>query len=186
MSEWKTFDELWEGYKPMLGQNCDTAFKVPNNTPEDTENIRKALLSQSKVGGVPSTFALALMMQESLGCVHVPTTANAVQNPGLFQAHDGNGTCYQKATCSADEITQMAHDGICGTVSGPGLEQLGKMAGSSGAETWYRAARLYNSGVNVPLENLNDGGTATNCYCMDIANRVVGNFFTGNTGCNTT
>lgn len=121
-------------------------------------------------------------MQESLGCAHVPTTNGGVVNPGLFQDHDGKGTCANTPTCPSSEIEQMCKDGITGTTAGPGLQQLIKQAGSSGAETYYRAARLYNSGSIAPDGNLGEG-VATHCYCSDIANRITGQWFTGDSTC---
>ena len=42
---------------------------------------------------VDHRFILAVMMQESGGCVRAPTTNYGVRNPGLMQDHNGSGTC---------------------------------------------------------------------------------------------
>lgn len=180
-SDWLSFDALWQGYSKEIGANCMTAFQVPNNTPEETANIKKALMSNSQQANIPPEFALAIMMQESLGCAHVQTTNFGVSNPGLFQSHDGKGTCFNTPTCSDSEINQMCQDGIQGTSAGPGLEQLVKQAGSSGAETFYRAARMYNSG-SIPTDGDLGAPGAMRCYCSDIANRLTG-WFSGPSTC---
>ena len=186
-SQWLPFDELWKGYLPMIGKNCENLYTpVRDNTDEETANLQKALLSESSKGGVPSNFALALVMQESLGCVAVATTDNGVTNPGLYQCHDGQASCFNKSDCSASEIEDMVHEGIFGTVSGDGFQQLAAQqvkAGYSGAQEWYRVARAYNSGSIAASNDLNDGVGSTNCYVMDVANRVTGQWFTGNDMC---
>jgi hypothetical protein len=90
------------------------------------------------------------LMQESEGCVRVPTTNNGVVNPGLMQSHDGSGTCSGVHPCPQSEITQMITNGTAGTSSGDGLQQLISQAESylsvTTAQAFYAAAHLYNSG----------------------------------------
>ena len=46
--------------------------------------------------------------------------------------------------------------------------------GVSGAQAFYYAARIYNSG-SIPNKNdLGNAGGATNCYVSDVANRLTG------------
>jgi len=181
-SQWLSFDDLWAGYLPNIGTNCASAFGDANNTPQETAELKTALLQQSKLAGVPAAFALALAMQESIGCVHVHTTDNGVSNPGLFQSHNGSGTCADVTPCPDSEIVQMVQDGISGTADGPGFKQLATQVGTTGAQQWYDVARWYNSGSNAPLSNLNDGDGSTSCYVMDVANRLTG-WVSGNSGC---
>ena len=131
-------------------------------------------------------FSLAIALQESNGCLAINPTNNGVVNNGIFQSHDGSGTCYNKSVCPNSELVQMCKDGIEGTGSsasaGPGLKQLIQKAGSSGAEALYRAARMYNSGSIAADGNLSDANGATACYVSDVANRLLG-WSTGTTGC---
>ena len=119
------------------------------------------------------------MMQESGGCSRVITTNYGVSNPGLFQSHDGKGSCNKdgqvQTPCPPSEIAQMVQDGIEGTSAGPGLQQLlGKTAASShDVSRYYKAARMYNSGSIAASGNLEDG-IATHCYSSDVANRLLG------------
>lgn len=67
----------------------------------------------------------------------------------------------------------MAEDGVAGTAAGDGLKQLLAKATGQGAQKYYQAARMYNSGSLDPSGNLGLG-VATHCYCSDIANRLTG------------
>ena len=60
-----------------------------------------------------------------------------------------------------------------GTSSGDGLANCLNQAGTSDAQAFYRAARIYNSGSIDPSGNLG-AGIATHCYSSDIANRLTG------------
>lgn len=62
-SDWLSFEKLWNGYESLIGQNCmSLPTHVPNNSPEETANLRQAIWTESKRCGVPSAFALAIMM----------------------------------------------------------------------------------------------------------------------------
>ena len=79
---------------------------------------------------------------------------------------------------STDTITQMIREGAVGTDSGDGLATLindAQSQGASGAQTFYYAARWYNSGEDTPPigGDLSNGGS-TNTYASDIANRLTG------------
>ena len=130
---------------------------------------------------VDNRFILAVILQESGGCVRVPTTYGSVPNPGLMQDHDGSATCWSNGAsgvvvqnpCPASTITQMIQEGTSGTASGDGLSQCLSEAGTSDVSAFYRAARIYNSGSIAPSGDLGQG-VATHCYASDIANRLTG------------
>lgn len=174
MSDWIAFDDLFTAYEPIMGQTCTSAFGVPNTPASSLPVLQAALLSESQAAGIPPQFALAIMMQESLGCVFVDTTNNGVVNPGLFQDHDGNATCYQQPTCPPAEIQAMVQQGVSGTSSGAGLQQCATQAPGTGAQRFYQAARIYNSGSLPAGGNLGDALGSTSCYASDIANRLIG------------
>lgn len=46
--------------------------------------------------------------------------------------------------------------------------------GVTGAQAFYYAARIYNSGDIPDPSDLGNAGGATNCYVSDIANRLTG------------
>lgn len=163
-------------------------FGFENDSEDEINDIKNAIQSVSTSSGVDARFILAIVMQESTGCVRVGGTNNGVFNPGLMQSHNGKGTCNSGtpvSPCPADEITQMIEDGTTGTADGPGLKQLIAQAisqyGADGATEYYRAARMYNSGSLASDGNLGQGG-ATACYASDIANRLLG-WSTGTSSC---
>lgn len=145
-----------------------------NNSPEELHDLKSSIPQAAKYAGVPPAFFLAMMMQESDGCVRVGTTSNAVTNPGLMQSNNGEGNCYDISPCPPDMIKLMLMDGA-GQGRDFGLQQaLTLFEGSPEPAKFYRAARAYNAGPNgVIVEHLEFGG-ATRCYASDIANRLLG------------
>lgn len=161
-------------------------FGTKENSDEEITHIKSSILAVSDTSHVDARFILAIVLQESNGCVRVGTTSGKVRNPGLMQSHSGRGSCAndKQSSCPASEILLMIKDGTEGrksTASGDGLMQCLAQNGGSGAAAYYKAARCYNSG-SVPLSgNLGEGGS-TPCYASDIANRLRG-WSTGATQC---
>jgi len=179
------FDDLWEHNQANMALNCD-------NSADETSEIKSAIQSVSSSSGVPANYIFAVVMQESHGCVRVPSTSSAqgVGNPGLMQSHSGQGTCNTNnnpiTPCPASTITKMISDGVDGTEyvganGGPGLKELISQAesknGCTGVESLYTALRLYNSGQNSYLPgstNLLQASVGTATYPADVANRLMG------------
>lgn len=111
-------------------------------------------------------------MQESNGCVRVPTTNYGVRNPGLMQDHNGGASCndggYVGNPCPSDTIYKMISEGTAGTNDGDGLANCINEAGTGDVSAFYRAARIYNSGSISSTGQLQNG-IATHCYASDIA-----------------
>ena len=174
-SDWMDFESMWAANEPTIKISC-TQFGEPNNSDQETSELKSALQSVASSSGLDDRYLLAIMMQESKGCVRVPTTDNGVVNPGLFQSHDGSGSCNKDGSvqnpCPQSQITQMVMDGANGTPSGDGLKQcVSQCPVETISQRFYQAAAIYNSG-NLPA-NLDDN-TATPCYSSDIANRLTG------------
>ncbi|KAK5687731.1 hypothetical protein LTS10_001871 [Elasticomyces elasticus] len=183
MSDWvSTFDELFEINKPTMRSSC-TRYGQPNNSDDEIDHLKSAIWSISQSSGIGPRFILAIVMQESFGCVRVWGTVGAVVNPGLMQSHSGQGSCNtgigQAGTtsnpCNLDQVTLMIKDGVAGTESGDGLQQLHQKVGGDDAKSFYVASRMYNSGANSISSNgdLNAGGS-TAAYASNIANRLRG------------
>lgn len=71
----------------------------------------------------------------------------------------------------------MISDGTAGTAAGDGLAQClnqANTAGGEGAQAFYWAARIYNSGSYAAGGTALEGGIATHCYATDVANRLTG------------
>lgn len=131
----------------------------------------------SSATGVDHRLILAVIMQESHGCVRVNTSNFGVRNPGLMQDHNGAATCndnnFVQNPCPSATIYQMISEGTAGTNDGDGLANCINESGRNDVSAYYRAARIYNSGSIFSTGNLQDG-FATHCYSSDIANRLTG------------
>ena len=98
-----------------MTQSC-SQYEVPNDAQSEIDEIESAVQAISSQTGVDNRFILAIIMQESNGCVRAPTTGT-IPNPGLMQSHDGQGTCNSDVTgvvsnpCPQSEVTQMVSDG---------------------------------------------------------------------------
>lgn len=55
--------------------------------------MHSAILDISAVSGIDARVILAVILQESTGCVRVITTAYSHDNPGLMQSFNGTGSC---------------------------------------------------------------------------------------------
>lgn len=174
---WGSYDELWNANLPLMQQSCGWNSWGVDNSPDEINAINAAIGQVSGSTGVDSRFILAIVMQESKGCVRVPTTDNGVVNPGLMQSHNGSGSCAGISPCPSETIVQMITDGTAGTADGDGLQGLLSRTqselGDTGSRSYYAAARLYNSG-SVDYTNLNNPFTSTACYAEDVANRFTG------------
>lgn len=166
----------FERNKWNVNNSC-AQWQVPNNSEEETAELRRSILSIGAVTGIDPRFILAVVMQESTGCVRVITTVYSHPNPGLMQSFNGTGSCnwngIVQTPCPASEIRQQILDGTNGTVWGPGLVQDIRQQGLSGAVGYYRTAKIYNGGSIPPSGNLEDG-CCTSSYASDIANRLTG------------
>jgi hypothetical protein len=161
---------------------------VPNNSPQETDQIFHSIDQVAQVANVDHRFILAILLEETKGCARVHTTysADGVRNPGLMQSHDGSSTCNSGTLgapqdvlipCPEYEIFGMIFDGVVGPPEDPDNVSLLSMINRSGTGTvadLYRAARMYNSGPNASMENLEDGSDASNSYVADVANRLTG------------
>lgn len=157
-----------------MRKSCTNLGDGADNTDQELDTLKATVKDLADQAGISTAFAYAIMQQESGGCVRVHTTSWSVQNPGLFQSHEGQGTCNATPVpCPQSEIHQMVQDGIDGTATGDGLKQLFGKATGTGAQKYYQVARMYNSGSVDASGDLGRNG-ATSCYCSDIANRLTG------------
>lgn len=168
LSSWVSFDDMWAGNVYTIQNSCKNLKAGKNNSPEDTQNIYDAIQNRSAASYVDHRFILAVILQESHGCVHIgsTTSSSGVNNPGLMQSHDGHAYSSKHAN---ESILAMVQDGTQGTSAGDGLVQNLNMYGNA-----YRAARGYNSGYIPTSGNLSEAAGATPCYVSDIANRLTG------------
>lgn len=175
-SAWISFEDMFNNNKVEMFSSCDQFSESDDSGPE-VGAIYNALQQVAMETEVDHRFILAVVMQESGGCVRAPTTNYGVRNPGLMQDHDGAATCNDNGDvqnpCPTSTITQMIRDGSAGTASGDGLAQCINESGASDVSAFYKAARIYNAGSLASNGDLGAPG-ATRCYSSDIANRLTG------------
>ncbi|KAJ5922500.1 Peptidoglycan-binding Lysin subgroup [Penicillium verrucosum] len=164
----------------VMGGNGDPSDGWPSLgqwSEYETLDINTSIKSVASETGVDPRFILAIIMQESKGCVRVQSTNNGVVNTGLMQSHAGEGSCNKDGSkttpCPSSMIKQMIKDGTAGTTQGDGLKQCFESQSGGTSTKYFKAARTYNSGSIDSSGNLGQGG-ATHCYASDIANRVRG------------
>ncbi|KAI7551564.1 hypothetical protein KC331_g2480 [Hortaea werneckii] len=188
MSEWVGFDYMFAANRANMQASC-AAWNVPNDSDEEIADLKTAILDLASSTGVDARFILAIVMQESTGCVRVITTQYSHFNPGLMQSHNGTGSCNTnmaavglpgvesegsvQTPCPYSEIHQMIEDGTAGTSSGDGLQQILAAQTNTDVSRFYRAARTYNGGSVDPSGDLGRG-CCTLCYASDVANRLTG------------
>ncbi|KIW93902.1 uncharacterized protein Z519_05217 [Cladophialophora bantiana CBS 173.52] len=180
MAQWVSFEDMFNANKTFKQVSCVNlgSDNGPDNSDEEIGQIWDAVQSASSQINVNHCFILAILLQESNGCVRFRTTDNGVPNPGLTQAHNGGFSCSSNGNiqtpCPASEITGMVLGGTAGTLSGDGLAGILSQVGGKDAKAYYRTARQYNTGSIAESGNLDEGGYSTRCYASDIANRLTG------------
>lgn len=177
-SRWVSFENMFNNYKDQMFASCGNLNPPQaNDSGPEVGAIWDGIQSAAAATGVDHRFILAIIMQESGGCVRVQTTNFGVRNPGLMQDHDGAATCNENGDvqnpCPSATIYQMISEGTAGTDSGDGLANCINESGANDVSAFYRAARIYNSGSISSTGNL-QSNIATHCYSSDIANRLTG------------
>ena len=181
VSEWISYEDMLTNNMPYMGVYCNEVFSVAPNNANETALVAHAIDYAAQMSEVDQRFILAIIMQESKACVRIPTTNYGTNNPGIMQSHDGIGTCnagtlqspQTQDPCPEENIYQMLEDGVMGTSTGDGLAKLLNQVKGTGAQAFYQAARMYNSGSIAPSGDLGQG-IATHCYATDVVNRLQG------------
>ncbi|KAL8748497.1 MAG: hypothetical protein Q9184_007260, partial [Pyrenodesmia sp. 2 TL-2023] len=179
-ADWMSYEDMFTANLPIFTRSC-AIWDVSPNTPTEISSIHNATLRISNETNTDSRFILAVILQESGGCVRVPTSFYSSRNPGLMQSHNGPATCNEDATpvfpCPYVTIEEMIREGTAGTSYDTGMGLVIALRQAVGAiddvARYYRAARIYNSGSVDPSGDLMLG-VATHCYASDIANRLRG------------
>ena len=182
IDKWILFADAFDANKGVMQSSC-TQFGQPNDSSDEINDIQEAIKASAASTGVDARFILAVIMNESSGCVRAPTTPNKPpnpSNPGLMQSFGGT-TCFGINDCPPNKITQMTEDGAGGVGGKAGLQQgLASAPASAIAQKTYQAGRIYNSGSLDPSGDL-ALNAAKSCYASDLANRLIG--FVGASPC---
>ncbi|KAL8899179.1 MAG: hypothetical protein Q9207_006334, partial [Kuettlingeria erythrocarpa] len=179
-ADWMSYEDMFTTNLPIFNHSCAN-WNVSPNSPAEISSIHNATLRISNETNTDSRFILAVILQESGGCVRVPTSFYSSRNPGLMQSHNGPATCNEDATpvvpCPYVTIEEMIREGTAGTSYDTGMGLVIALRQAEGAiddvARYYRAARIYNSG-SVDASGDLMLGVATRCYASDIANRLRG------------
>jgi len=170
-----------------MSRSCDTIYGVPNLSAREIQDVYDSINQVSHQTRVDHRFVLAVIMQETKGCARAKTSVSpdgTVRNPGIMQDFKGPHTCNEdgkvQTPCPKAQILGMIQDGVVGPADIEGAHGLAidinlqaDVEAIEFAEAYYRAARLYNSGVIDDSQDLG-AGSATHCYASDIANRLTG------------
>lgn len=157
ISSWISFAAMWNNNLPLMLTSC-SQFSQPNPSMSELQMLYDAIQREASTSYVDHRFILAVVLQESTGCVRAPTTNYGVRNPGLMQDHNGFWSCNDDGIvlnpCPYHWISSMIDEGTRGTSSGDGLVQVLNGARLSwlypaGAIDFYVAARMYNSGSYI-------------------------------------
>ncbi|CRG91587.1 hypothetical protein PISL3812_08637 [Talaromyces islandicus] len=181
ISAWVSYSDMWTANTPLMQASCENLGYGDNDSDDEIQAIADAIDAVATATFVDHRFILAVIMQESKGCVRAITSNYGVSNPGLMQDHDGASTCnpgsegsaQAVSPCPAEQISGMISDGTAGTEAGAGLAGCLNTATGQGAQAFYQAARIYNSG-SIDASGALEAGIATHCYSSDIANRLTG------------
>ena len=167
-TSWIDFEVMWQTNLAGISKSCTWLKEGEDNTSEDNVDIYNAIQDRANASLVDHRFILAIILQESHGCVRVGHTKSSggVTNPGLMQSHNGDAFSESNPSLS---ILAMVQDGTQGTKYGDGLVQNLNRYGDP-----YSASRGYNSGHIAPSGDLSDAAGATACYASDVANRLMG------------
>lgn len=168
-STWMAFDSLWAANQQFVGVTCNfAAGNVPPNTVSENIALKNSILSVSQQTGVNPSFILAVVMQESNGCVRVPTTSSweGITNPGLMQSFKGNASCNSNGKmlqpCPDAMIKQMTMEGVAGS-KGVGLVPALNQAAKAAGMTWDGIAasaaantQAGKTGTNAKTKNMDE------------------------------
>lgn len=166
MSSWMPFTQLWGRNLPNIGTWCSFASgSVTPNSLSETASLKSAILDISAETNVQPSFILAMIMQESNGCVRAPTTTSweDIQNPGLMQSFNGRASCNKQgrvqSPCQDFLIKAMVLEGVKGNQN-VGVVPALRMAARQSSLQWPLAT---NAGASVNVDdNARFQGARTN------------------------
>lgn len=183
---WGTYDELWNANLPLVQEACSSNGWGADNSRIELNAIAENIQRVSSETDLDARFILANLMEGSQGCVRVPTfTVDEYRRSGLMQSYEGSASCVGVEPCSPTAIYLMIKEGTAGTSVGsdglqPSYARTSRLLNDNGSRAYYAAVRLYNSNV-VSFGDLNDGFGGSNCYAVNVANRLTGWTFADST-----
>lgn len=105
--QWVNFIDMFNNNKVLMFESCENNGWGANDSGEEVGDIFNAIEQVAAATLVDHRFILAIIMQESKGCVRVVTTTSpdgSVTNPGLMQDHDGTNSCFGVNPCPQSTV----------------------------------------------------------------------------------
>jgi hypothetical protein len=72
-SSWSDFESMFTANQVVMSGSC-SQFGTADNSTAETADIKSAIQSIASSSGIDERFILAIVLQESNGCVRAPTT----------------------------------------------------------------------------------------------------------------
>lgn len=176
---WITLDDMVAMNRKVMLESC-AQYSVESNNDTDINNLRDMIMEVSHDKMVDATFILAIVLQESQGCVRRP---NATSKEGLSTLNGvllGKGTakCEGLAACQRSTIREMLENGGSGVPESDLRSLVAAIEKNTDHNpqhslNYYRAAYVYSTAVaNIPARF--EDAIPRHCYVSDVANRLVG------------
>lgn len=99
VSQWVSFEDMFNNNKNSMFASCENNDGVANDSGEEVGDIYNAIESVAGTSKLDHRVILAIIMEESGGCVRVPTTLSpdGIYNPGLMQDYEGRVSYWLRA-----------------------------------------------------------------------------------------
>ncbi|KAG6008253.1 hypothetical protein E4U21_004715 [Claviceps maximensis] len=169
---WVSFENMFRNYRAKMMMSCSGEYPhQTDNTESEINAIYDGIQRASGASGVDHRFVLAILMQESYGCVRSPSTNYGIRRAGMMQSYDGDFSCNEgivQYPCPEHFIWKMIDEAVAGSRHGEGLAGCLNRIEGDDASVFYKAARLYNSGFISTTKELQNG-VGSHCYASDIA-----------------
>lgn len=107
IDQWVNFEDMFSNNEVFMFESCENNGWGANDSQDEVNDIKTAIEQVAAETLVDHRFILAVIMQESEGCVRVVTTGNGVSNPGLMQDHDGANSCSGVNPCPQSTVCSL-------------------------------------------------------------------------------
>lgn len=107
IDQWVNFEDMFSNNEVFMFESCENNGWGANDSQDEVNDIKTAIEQVAATTEVDHRFILAVIMQESKGCVRVVTTTSpdgSVTNPGLMQDHDGTNSCSGVNPCPQSTV----------------------------------------------------------------------------------
>jgi hypothetical protein len=107
---WVNFVDMFDNNKDFMFEACEDNGYGANDSGEEVGDIWNAIEAVAATTKLDHRFILAVILQESGGCVRVDTSTSpdgSVTNPGLMQDYDGTASCHGVNPCPQATVSTV-------------------------------------------------------------------------------